>query len=55
MMPKFSERAKLEQYKQEIRRGRKLYKDFYLEFRESFLEQIDEIVANPENIDFGEA
>ena len=44
-MPQFSERAKLDQYKHDIKSGNKQYKDFYIDFKENFLEQIDDVVG----------
>ena len=51
IMPQFSEKAKLDLYKNDIKNGKKQYKDFYIDFRENFLEQIDDVVGIPDNFD----
>ena len=44
-MPGFAAKAKLEQYRQDIRSGKKKYKDFYIDFRDKLLQELDEAVS----------
>ena len=38
ILPQFAEKAKLDQYKHDIKIGNKQYKDFYIHFKENFLQ-----------------